>query len=63
VLGRDHRALDNEDVEAGLDRHLVVLGDALRGQRAGRDRARLLDLLDALGDELGLDRLLVDPLH
>jgi hypothetical protein len=63
VLGGDHGALDHEDVEAGLDRDLVVLGDALGRERARGDCAGRLDLLDALGDELGLDRLLVDPLH
>ena len=40
VLGRDHGALDDEDVEAGLERDLVVVGHPLRGQRPGGDRAR-----------------------
>ena len=39
VLGRDHRALDDEDVEAGVERDLVVVAHALRRQRAGRDHA------------------------
>ena len=63
VLGRDDRALDHEDVEPRLERDLVVLADLLRGQRRGRDDAVLLDLLDPLGDQLGLDRLAVDVLH
>ena len=32
VLCRDHGALDDQDVEAGLERDLVVLGNPLRGQ-------------------------------
>ena len=64
VLGRDDRALDHEDVQPRLERELVVARDALGRERGGRDDARLgLDLLDALRDELGLDRLLVDRLH
>ena len=63
VLGRDHGALDHEDVEARLERDLVEVGHALRGERAGCDDARFLDLLDPLGDQLGLDGLLVDLLH
>ena len=63
VLGRDHRALDDEDVEAGLERGLVVLADLLRGQRAGADGALGLDLLDPLRDQLRLDGLRVDLLH
>ena len=63
VLGRDDRALDDEHVEPGLQRQLVVLAHALRGQRRGGDHAHLLDLADALGDELGLDRRAVDLLH
>ncbi len=39
VLGRDHRALDDEDVEAGLERGLVVVAHALRRER-GRPRPR-----------------------
>src|SRR5205809_936751 len=42
---------------------LVVHADLLRRQRGGGDDAVRLDLLDALGDQLGLDRLLVDLLH
>ena len=41
VLGRDHRALDDEDVEPGLERDLVVLAHPLRRQRAAGDRALL----------------------
>ena len=50
VLGRDHRALDDEDVEAGLDRGLVVVAHALRRERGGRDHALVLDLADPLRD-------------
>ncbi len=63
VFGGDHGALDDEDVEAGLDRHLVVLAHFLRRQRAADDGAAGLDLLDPLADQLGLDRLGVDLLH
>ena len=63
VLGRDHRALDHEDVEPGLERILVVVAHALGGQRRRHHHAVLLDLGDALGDQLGLDRLSVDLLH
>ena len=63
VLRRDDRALDDQDVEAGLERDLVELAHLLRRQRCGADDALVLDLADALGHELGLDRLLVDLLH
>ncbi len=63
VLGRDDGALDDEDVEPGLQRGLVVLAHALRGERAGREHTRLLDLADSGGDQLRLDRLGVDLLH
>ena len=59
----DHGALDDEHVEAGLDRHVVVLPHALWSQRAGRDHAFRLDLLDPLSDQLRLDRLSVYLLH
>ena len=63
MLARDHRALDHEDVEPGLERDLVVAGDALRRQGGGADHALRLDLADPLGDQLLLDRLAVDLLH
>jgi hypothetical protein len=63
VFGRDHRALDDEDVDSGLDRDLVVVADLLRSQRATGDGAALLDLGDPLTDQLRLDRLGVDLLH
>src|SRR3954454_19225346 len=63
VLRRDHGALDHEDVETGLERGLVVLRHALRCERGGTYDALLLDLADALRDELLLDRSLVDALH
>ena len=48
VLGRDHGALDHEDVEARLDRGLVVLAHPLRRERGGGDHALVLDLADPL---------------
>ena len=63
MLGRDHRALDDHDVQPGLQSDLVVLAHSLRRQGRGADDALLLDLLDPLRDQLGLDRLAVDPLH
>jgi len=63
VLGGDDGALDDEYVEAGFEGHLVVLLDALRRERGGRQDAAVLDLLDAPGDELLFDRLAVDVLH
>ena len=63
VLGGDDGALDDHDVQPGVERQLVVLADLLRRQRRGGDDAGGLDLLDALGDQLRLDRLLVDGLH
>ena len=63
VLGRDDRALDDEDVEAGLERRLVVPAHALRREGRRRNHAVLLDLPDPLPDQLVLDRLGVDPLH
>ena len=44
-------------------RKLVVRAHALRRQRGRDDDALVLDLADALGDQLGLDRLAVDLLH
>ena len=63
VLGGHDRALDHEDVELGLEHVLRVLLDALRRERRARGDAGVLDLADALADELGLDRLGVDLLH
>ena len=63
VLGGDDGALDDEDVEPGLERDLVVRADLLRRQRGGGDDAVGLDLLDPARDQLGLDRLAVDVLH
>ena len=63
VLGRDHGALDDEDVEPRVERELVPALHALRGQRRRRHHAVRLDLLDPLGDQLLLDRLQVDLLH
>ena len=63
VLGGDDGSLDDEDVETGIERDLVVAADLLRRQRRGGDDAVRLDLLDPLGDQLRLDRLAVDVLH
>ena len=63
VLGRDDRALDDEDVEAAGKRGLEVALAVLRGERGRGKHATVLDLPDALRDELGLDGLLVDLLH
>ena len=63
VLGGDHGALHDQDVQPRLQRQLVPALDLLRGQRRGGDDAVRLDLLDALRDQLLLDRLLVDLLH
>ncbi len=63
VLGRDDRALDDEDVEAAVESGPDVALDVLRRERGGSHDAAILDLLHALRDEFGLDRLLVDLLH
>ena len=57
------RALDDEDVEAGLDRGLVVVAHALRRQRGRRDHALILDLANPLRDQVLAHRLGVDALH
>src|SRR6185503_337802 len=62
VLGRDDRALDDEDVEPRLEGELVMLLDPLRRERAGDENAGSLDLFDPLGDQLWLDRPRVDLL-
>ena len=63
VLGRDRRAADDEEVDAGVDDGLPVLLGALRRQGAGDGDPGLTQLAQPLGDELGLDRLGVDLLH
>ena len=45
VLGRDHGALDHEDVQPRVEHQLVVALDPLRRERGGRDDAVRLDLL------------------
>ena len=47
VLGRDHRALDDQDVELGVEAGLGQLLGALRGDRGGGGDAGVLHLLDA----------------
>jgi hypothetical protein len=63
VLGRNDGPLDDQDVEARIERHLVVLAHLLRCQRRRGDHALVLDLRDPPRDQLGLDRLAVDVLH
>ena len=63
VLGRHDGALDDEQVELGLEDVLRVLLDPLRRERRARGDAAVLDLADAHADQLGLDRLLVELLH
>src|SRR5262245_33793286 len=46
VLGGHHRALDDENVELGVEDELGVPLDALRGERRARRDAGRLDLLD-----------------
>ncbi len=63
VFAGDDGALDDEHVETGLHGELVVIEHALGRQRGSDDDLVLLDLLDALCDQLGLDGLAVDVLH
>ncbi|GAA3088344.1 hypothetical protein GCM10020254_36280 [Streptomyces goshikiensis] len=63
VLRRHRGAADDEDVHARVDDGLGELGGALRGERGGGDDARVAHLLDALPDQVGLDRRGVDLLE
>src|SRR5690606_11741889 len=63
VLGRDDRALDDEDVESPLQGPGRQLLDSLRGEAGGGDDAGFLHLGHAPADQLRLDRLEVDLLH
>ena len=64
VLGRHHRALDDEQVELGVEDVRRRTPSVRCGVTdAHDDDAGVLDLADALADELGLDRLGVDLLH
>ena len=63
VLGGDDRALDDEDVELGVEHRLGVALGLLRRERGGGRDPDGLDLLDAGADQLVLDRLGVDLLH
>src|SRR5699024_2862214 len=56
-------AADDEDVDTGIDDGLVELLGPLRGQGAGDGDSGLSDLLEAGGDELGLDGSGVELLH
>ena len=62
MLGGHHRAADDEQVDAGFDHRGVELLGALRGKRARHGDARIADLMQPAGDELGLHRLTVDLL-
>ncbi len=57
VLRRNDRALNDQDVETRVDDRLGHPRRACRGYRRRRNDARILHLLDALRDELELDRL------
>src|SRR4051812_37520227 len=63
MLGGDDRALDDQDVEAGVEDLLVVLHDALGRERGGGDDALVLDLPDALDHEVLVDGRAIDLLH
>ncbi len=63
VLGGDHRALYDEQVELGIDKGFGVLRRALGGQRPARHDPCRLDLPDPGGDELGPDGFGVNLLH
>ena len=63
MLGRDDRALDDEDVQAGVHDGLGHPLGSLGGDRRGGDDAGVLHLLDARGDQLELDGLEVHLLH
>src|SRR5215210_515540 len=63
VLRGDHRPLDYQHVEAGLDGGPVIALDPLGRERGRRYDALVLYLLHATEDELFLDRLGVDVLH
>jgi hypothetical protein len=63
VLGRDHGALDDQDVELGGQQAGANELGLLRRDRGGGGDAGRLHLLDPLGDQLQLDRLGVHLLH
>src|SRR5688500_4996475 len=63
VLRRHDSALDHENIELSLESDLVELLDALRSQGCRSVNAPVLDLADALEDELLFNRLLVDLLQ
>ena len=63
MLAGDDRALDDQHVQARLQRELVVLQHPLRRQRGRHHDFLLLDFPDPLRDQLRLDRLAVDLLH
>jgi len=63
VLGGDDGALDDEDVDAGVEDVLVQRLRPLRGEAGGGGDAGVFDLLDALTDQLRLDGLGVELLH
>ena len=63
VLGGHHRALDDEQVELGLEQGGAYLAVRCGVRDGARHDAGVLDLPDPPADQLGLDRLLVDLLH
>src|SRR5438270_5656582 len=63
VLAGDDGSLDHEHVQPGLHRDLVIPEHALGRKGCRHHNLLFLDLADALGDQLGLDRLAIDLLH
>ena len=60
MLGRDDGALDDEDVEAGLERVLVVLATRCGVSEAAQTTPCSLISRDALRHQLAVERRLVD---
>jgi hypothetical protein len=63
VLGRHDRALDDEQVDPGVEHGLRELHGPLRRQRRGDGHAGVAHLLHAAGDQLGPHRLGVHLPH
>ena len=63
VLGRHDCALDDEQIELGLEDRFGQLRGALRRDARAGHHPRLADLTDARRHQLGLDRRAVDVLH
>ena len=63
VLGRDRRAADDEEVHASLRDDVGEFLRASRRQRTRDGHIGVVELLDALLDQLALDRFRVDLLQ